>query len=149
MDKIRVLFLCTGNSVRSQLAEALLRTYAGGKFDAFSAGLEPKGVNPLTIQVLEELKVNTSGLYSKSMDIFIGKAQFDYLITVCADDDEKCPFFPGKGVRLHWAFEDPAAFQGNEAQILAKFREVRDQIDARIRDWLTEMHSPAAVREHL
>jgi len=121
------------------MAEALLRKYAGNAFEVFSAGLEPKGVHPLTVQVLNEIEVDTGALYSKPMAVYIGKTQFDYLITVCSESEEKCPYFPGMGLRLNWPFEDPAAVRGDEAQKLARFREVRDQIGARIRAWLTEM----------
>lgn len=142
MSKARVLFLCTGNSARSQMAEALLRKYAGDHFEVYSAGLEPKGLNPYTIKVLEEIGVDTSQHYSKTLDTFMGKVHFGYLITVCSNAEENCPVFPGMGVRLHWPFEDPAAFVGSEEETLQKFREVRDQIDARVRQWLKEMDIP-------
>ena len=135
-DKTRVLFLCTGNSARSQMAEALLRKYAGDRFEVHSAGLEPKGVHPLTVRVLDEIGADTSLLTSKPLTTYMGKVHFGYLITVCSNADERCPIFPGMGVRLHWPFEDPAAFQGSDAEKLARFREVRDQIDARIRAWI-------------
>lgn len=142
MIKARVLFLCTGNSARSQMAEALLRKYAGDHFEVYSAGLEPKGLNPYTIKVLEEIGVDTSQHYSKTLDTFMGKVHFGYLITVCSNAEENCPVFPGMGVRMHWPFEDPAAFVGSEEETLQKFREVRDQIDARVRQWLKEMDIP-------
>ena len=142
MSKARVLFLCTGNSARSQMAEALLRKYAGDHFEVYSAGLEPKGLNPYTFKVLEEIGVDTSQHYSKTLDTFMGKVHFGYLITVCSNAEENCPVFPGMGVRLHWPFEDPAAFVGSEEETLQKFREVRDQIDARVRQWLKEMDIP-------
>lgn len=142
MSKARVLFLCTGNSARSQMAEALLRKYAGDHFEVYSAGLEPKGLNPYTIKVLEEIGVDTSQHYSKTLDTFMGKVHFGYLITVCSNAEENCPVFPGMGVRLHWPFEDPAAYEGSEEETLQKFREVRDQIDARVRQWLKEMDIP-------
>lgn len=142
MSKARVLFLCTGNSARSQMAEALLRKYAGDHFEVYSAGLEPKGLNPYTIKVLEEIGVDTSQHYSKTLDTFMGKVHFGYLITVCSNAEENCPVFPGMGVRMHWPFEDPAAFVGSEEETLQKFREVRDQIDARVRAWLEEMDIP-------
>jgi arsenate reductase len=142
MNKARVLFLCTGNSARSQMAEALLRKYAGDHFEVYSAGLEPKGLNPYTVKVLEEIGVDTSQHYSKTLDTFMGKVHFGYLITVCSNAEENCPIFPGMGVRLHWPFEDPAAFVGSEEETLQKFREVRDQIDARVRQWLKEMEIP-------
>lgn len=142
MNKARVLFLCTGNSARSQMAEALLRKYAGDYFEVYSAGLEPKGLNPYTVKVLEEVGVDTSQHYSKTLDTFMGKVHFGYLITVCSNAEENCPVFPGMGKRMHWPFEDPAAFVGSEEETLQKFREVRDQIDARVREWLKEMEIP-------
>lgn len=144
MTKARVLFLCTGNSARSQMAEALLRKYAGEHFEVYSAGLEPKGINPYTVRVLDEIGVDTSQHSSKTLDSFIGRVHFGYLITVCSNAEDNCPIFPGMGVRLHWPFEDPAAFVGSEEETLAKFREVRDQIDARVRAWLVEMDIPSA-----
>lgn len=142
MNKAKVLFLCTGNSARSQMAEALLRKYAGDHFEVYSAGLEPKGLNPYTVKVLKEIGVDTSQHYSKTLDTFMGKVHFGYLITVCSNAEENCPIFPGMGVRVHWPFEDPAAFMGSEEETLQKFREVRDQIDARVRQWLKEMDIP-------
>jgi len=142
MSKARVLFLCTGNSARSQMAEALLRKYAGDHFEVYSAGLEPKGLNPYTVKVLEEIGVDTSQHYSKTLDTFMGKVHFGYLITVCSNAEENCPIFPGMGMRMHWPFEDPAAFVGSEEETLQKFREIRDQIDTRVREWLKEMNIP-------
>jgi arsenate reductase len=136
INKIQVLFLCTGNSARSQMAEAFLRKYARERFDVFSAGLEPTAVNPLTIQVMEEIGVNMSSHRSKHLDEYVGKVRFDYLITVCDNAEKKCPFFPGMGIRLHWPFDDPASASGNDAEKLAKFRQVRNQIDSRVREWL-------------
>jgi arsenate reductase len=136
----RVLFLCTGNSARSQMAEAWLRHYAGDRFEAYSAGLEPKGMNPLTVRVMEEIGIPLTGQYSKGVREFMGKLHFGYLITVCANAEEKCPTtFPSVGQRMHWAFDDPAAVEGTDEVRLAKFREVRDQIDRRIYDWLKEL----------
>ena len=137
MQKTRVLFLCTGNSARSQMAEAILRKRAGDYFEVYSAGLEPKGLNPCTLRVLDEIGVDTSQLRSKALAAFIGKLHFGYLITVCSKAEDKCPIFPGMGMRLHWPFDDPAAFHGSEEETLAVFREVRDQIDAKIREWLS------------
>ena len=133
-----VLFLCTGNSARSQMAEALLRHYAGDRFEAYSAGLEPKGVHPLTVRVMEEAGIPLTGQSSKDVREYMGKLHFGYLITVCANAEEKCPTtFPGVSQRMHWAFDDPAAL-GTDEDKLAKFRKVRDQIDRRIREWLAE-----------
>jgi len=140
--KAKVLFLCTGNSARSQMAEALLRKYAGDRFEAYSAGLEPKGVNPHTVRVLDEIGIDTSQHRSKSLREYLGRVNFGYLITVCSDAEQNCPIFPGVSVRLHWPFEDPAKFEGTHEEKLAKFREVRDQISARLKAWLVEMHAP-------
>jgi arsenate reductase len=136
MDKTKVLFLCTGNSARSQMAEAFLRKYAGDRFEAFSAGLEPKGINPYTIQVMREVGIDLRGHTSKHLDQFLGKTNFEYVITVCDNAEKNCPFFPGASTRLHWSFEDPAAFQGEPEERLAKFREVRHLMDAQLRAWL-------------
>jgi arsenate reductase len=137
-EKIKVLFLCTGNSCRSQIAQAWLHELGGEKFEVYSAGLEPHGVNPCTITVMEETGYDMSSHRSKHLDEYMGKIDFDFLITVCGNADERCPFFPGMGTRLHWPFEDPAAFQGPEDEKLAFFRRVRDQIKERIQSWLDE-----------
>lgn len=136
MDKMRVLFLCTGNTARSQMAEAWLRNYAGDRFEVYSAGLEPSVINPLTIQVMEEAGIDLSGAYSKSLNEFIGKLHFSYLITVCGKAEEKCPIFPGMGVRLHWPFDDPAAVIGTQDEKLAIFRQVRDEIGEKVAQWV-------------
>jgi arsenate reductase len=138
VGKAKVLFLCTGNSARSQMAEAFLRKYAGDRFEVYSAGMEPRGINPHTVRAMEEVDLSLNGHRSKPLTEYMGKVDFDYLITVCDDADKRCPFFPGMGKRLHWGFEDPAAFVGSEEETLAKFREVRDQIDTRVREWLEE-----------
>ncbi len=137
-EKINVLFLCTGNSCRSQIAEAWLRQLGGEDFEVFSAGLEPHGVNPYTITVMEETGTDMNAHRSKHLDEYMGKIDFDYLITVCGNADERCPYFPGMGIRLHWPFEDPAAFVGPENEKLALFRKVRDQIKERIQAWLDQ-----------
>lgn len=139
MSKAKVLFMCTGNSARSQIAEALLRKYAGDKYDVYSAGLEPKGINPYTKQVMQEIGISLEGHYAKHFREYMGKLNFGYLITVCSDAEEKCPTtFPGISRRLHWSFEDPAAFVGSDEEKLQKFRDVRDQIDQQIKNWLAE-----------
>ncbi len=139
----RVLFLCTGNSARSQMAEAFLRHYAGDEFEAHSAGLEPKGVNPLTIKVMNEVGIDISGQSSKGLDTYLGKVLFQYLITVCDDADKNCPtVWPGVNTRMHWSFEDPARFEGLDEEKLAKFRQVRDLIEQKIIAWVNEK-SPA------
>lgn len=139
MSKQRVLFLCTGNSARSQMAEAFLRKYADDAFEAHSAGLEPKGVNLLTVQVMDEVGIDVSPQKSKGIETYLGKTLFQYLITVCDDADKNCPtVWPGVNTRMHWSFEDPAKFQGTEEEKLAKFREVRDLIERRIKEWVAE-----------
>jgi len=139
MNKIRVLFLCTGNSARSQMAEAFLRKYGAARFEAYSAGLEPKGTHPLTERVMSEIGVSLADHSSKHVAEYMGKVHFGYLITVCANAEKNCPAaFPGMGQRLHWAFDDPTACEGSDEARLQKFREIRDQIDRQIQNWLTE-----------
>jgi arsenate reductase (thioredoxin) len=101
MEKTRVIFLCTGNSAQSQMAEAILRKYADEYFEVFSAGLEPKEINPFTLKVLHESGYDTGGLYAKPLSTYLGNTRFDFLITVCSNAEEKYPFFPGIGKRLH------------------------------------------------
>ncbi len=139
MSKARVLFLCTGNSARSQMAEAFLRKYGGNEFEAYSAGLEPKGLHPYMERVMKEIGISLSGQYSKHIREYMGKMHFGYLITVCDEAEENCPTaFPSISQRIHWSFEDPASFVGSDEEKLAKFREVRDQIEQRIKAWLEE-----------
>lgn len=135
----RVLFLCTGNSARSQMAEALLRKHGGARFEAYSAGIEPSVINPFTVRALGEVGIDASGQWAKPLRFFLGKMHFDYVITVCSNAEERCPVFPGAAIRLHWPFEDPAAASGSDEEKLAKFRAVRDQIEARIQAWLKEI----------
>ncbi|HWB00790.1 MAG TPA: arsenate reductase ArsC [Pirellulales bacterium] len=137
MSKPKVLFLCTGNSARSQMGEALLRHKAGDRFEAHSAGLEPKGVNPLTVRVLDEIGIDTSSLRSKGVEEYLGRLPVQYLFVVCNDADQRCPaIWPGVSQRFAWPFEDPAACEGTEAEKLAKFRRVRDQISDKLDAWL-------------
>ena len=144
--KTKVLFLCSGNSARSQMAEAFLRELGGEEFEAFSAGLEPKGIDPLTVQVMNEIGYNLNGQRSKGFAEYLGKEHFHYLITVCADAEKNCPrVWPGVQRRIHWSFDDPAIFSGSQQEKVAKFRQVRDQIQARIRSWLDEIDWPAEL----
>ncbi len=136
MTQSRVLFLCTGNSARSQMAEAFLRRHAGDRFEVYSAGLEPKGIHPLTRQVMAEKGCDLAGHYSKDVFEFLGKLHFGYIITVCSNAEQRCPIFPGIAQRLYWPFDDPAACTGTDEEKLAEFRRVRDQIEARILAWL-------------
>jgi len=135
----RVLFVCTANSARSQMAEALLRKHAGARFEAYSAGIDPGEINPLTVRVLNEIGVDASGQWAKSVELFRGKMHFDYVITVCSNAEERCPFFPAVTARLHWPFDDPATASGSEEERLARFRAVRDEIEKRILAWLQEV----------
>lgn len=137
MRKLKVLFLCTGNSARSQMAEALLRHHKPDRFEVQSAGLHPSEVNPLTLQVIEELGISMQGHHAKALKGFLGE-NFHFLITVCDRAEKECPIFPGVSTRLSWPFEDPAAFEGAAEEKLEKFRQVRDQIEARILGWIHE-----------
>jgi arsenate reductase len=119
------------------MAEAFLKKYGGDKFEAYSAGLEPKPIHPYTEQVMQEIGVPLTDQYSKSFREYMGKVHFAYLITVCAEAEKNCPTtFPGVGQRLHWTFEDPAAFGGSDEEKMTKFREVRDKIEQEIKKWL-------------
>lgn len=138
MQKPAVLFLCTGNSARSQMAEALLRKHADDRFQVYSAGTDPAGVNPLTIKAVAEIGLPTRGLRSKSVDEF-RQTTLTYLIAVCGKADQACPAaLLSARERLFWPFDDPAACQGNEEDRLAVFRRVRDEIEAQIKQWLAE-----------
>jgi arsenate reductase len=134
-NKKRVLFLCTGNSCRSQMAEGLLRQLAGNEFDAESAGTNPVPVNPMAVRVMAEVAIDITDQYSKSVDEMMGH-QFDYVITVCDRAREACPVFPHDARKLHWSLEDPAEAPGTEEERLSVFRSVRDEIAEHIRDFL-------------
>ena len=134
-NKPRVLFICTGNSARSQMAEAILQKIGGEKFDVFSAGLEPSTVNPFTIKVLSEIGIDWTTARAKGLTEFLGKLHFGYVITVCSRAEERCPIFPGMGQRLHWPFDDPAAVNGSDDEKLNAFRTVRDEIQKKVTDW--------------
>lgn len=132
MPPIRVIFVCTGNSARSQMAEALLRKEGGDAFEVVSAGVDPKGVNPLTVRALAEGAIDISGARSKSVTEFLGQP-FDYVVTVCDRARESCPVFPGGAQTLHWGFDDPAEATGSEAERYAVFVRVMGEIARRIR----------------
>jgi arsenate reductase len=131
-NAIRVLILCTGNSARSQMAEGLLRFDGGERFQVESAGVEPTSVRTEAIEVMREIGVDISGHRSKSIEEFTGR-EFDYVITICDNANERCPVFPGNVKRIHWSFEDPAAAIGDEGKRLNVFRRVRDEIRERLR----------------
>jgi arsenate reductase len=124
---MRVLFLCTGNSARSQMAEGLLRSFGGGRYEVLSAGTRPSLVRPEAIAVMSELGIDLSGHRSKNVREFDGQ-HFDYVITVCDQANESCPIFPGETERIHWSVPDPAAVEGSETERLAAFRRVRDSL---------------------
>lgn len=132
----RVLFLCTGNSCRSQMAEGFLRHMAGDRFEVFSAGVKPTQINPLAIKVMAEVGVDISKQRSKSAMEFIGQ-KFDYIITVCDNAKQACPVFPGKHEKIHWDLEDPAGAVGSEEERLVVFRKIRDQVQKNISKFLT------------
>jgi arsenate reductase len=137
---IRVLFLCTGNSARSQMAEGLLRSLGGADFEVFSAGTDPKGLNPLAVEVMRESAIDIARHESKALGRFLGK-EFDYVITVCDRARDNCPTFPGDNQRIHWGFDDPAAATGSREQQLAVFRRVRNEISERVRLWVAVQRS--------
>lgn len=131
----KILFLCTGNSCRSQMAEGLLRHRAGDRFEAASAGTEPHAVHPLAVRVMEEIGVDISGHRSKSVKEFLNE-EFDYIITVCDRARQTCPVFPGGMKRIHWSLEDPARAEGSEEEKLKVFRRTREELISRIEDFL-------------
>ena len=136
----KVLFLCTGNSCRSQMAEGFLRACGGDAYEAHSAGTKPSAVNPLAVQVMNEAGINISGQRSKNVSEYLGK-HFPVVITVCDNAKEHCPIFPGPCLREHWPFEDPAEATGSEEERLAVFRKVRDQIGERVRSFVEKRKS--------
>lgn len=135
--KSSVLFLCTGNSCRSQMAEGFLRALAGDKFEALSAGTKPTVVNPLAIEVMREVGIDISGHRSKNVAEYVGK-HFQYVITVCDNAKEQCPIFPGTSIREHWPFDDPADATGSREEKLAVFRRVRDEIAEKVKEFTTK-----------
>jgi arsenate reductase len=137
VTKQRVLFLCTGNSARSQMAEGLLRHDAGDRFEVSSAGTHPSHVRSEAIAVMQEIGIDISGHRSKSVDEFASRG-FDHVLTVCDHAKESCPIYPGHGNRLHHNFEDPAAVEGPDEVRLAAFRRVRDQIRQYLKDFPRE-----------
>ncbi|MFB3919491.1 MAG: arsenate reductase ArsC [Candidatus Velamenicoccus archaeovorus] len=138
MTKQKVLFVCVHNSARSQMAEAFLKQMAPDRFDVESAGLEPGKLNPIVVEVMKEAGVDISQNKTKSVfDFYKQGKQYDYVITVCDESQSgRCPVFPGIGRRLHWGFDDPAAFEGAYDEKLEKTRTIRDQIKQKIKDWL-------------
>lgn len=139
MTKKRVLILCTGNSARSQMAEGILCHIAGDKYEVESAGTVASFVRPQAIAVMSEIGIDISGHRSKCLDEFLDQ-NFDYIITVCDNANQTCPFFPGNATRIHWSFDDPAEAAGTEDEILSVFRRIRDEIKQSLRDFVKEYH---------
>ena len=132
---IRVIFVCTGNSARSQMAEALLRREGGDRFEVVSAGVDPRGVHPLTVQVLGDVGIDISTAESKPVSRFLGQ-RFDYVITVCDRARASCPVFPGGAETLHWGVDDPAEVHGTEGERRAAFERAMRELSRRIRTFL-------------
>jgi arsenate reductase len=135
-DKKRVLFPCTHNSARSQMAQGLLRHLAGDRFHVESAGTEATRVHPLTIEAMSEIGIDLSTHASKTLERFLS-LPFDYVITVCDRANENCPIFPEGGECIHWTFDDPSLASGSEENRLRTFRRVRDEILGRLRTFVT------------
>ena len=137
-DKKRVLILCTGNSARSQMAEGLLREIGGDRLEVESAGVIASFVRPQAIEAMKKIGIDISKHRSKSVEEFTGHS-FDYVITVCDNAKESCPVFPGKVKRIHWGFDDPAEASGSEAEKLAVFERVRDEINEKLKSFVSEI----------
>lgn len=138
MDKIRVLFICIHNSARSQMAEAFLKKYGGERFEVESAGLDPGELNPVVVEAMTETGIDISKNKTKSaLDFYKQGRTYNYVITVCDESQsERCPVFPGIARNIHWEFPDPSVFTGSPEEKLSKTKEVRDQIEARIKEWI-------------
>jgi arsenate reductase len=132
-----VLFLCTGNSARSQMAEGLLRHLSGGRIEAHSAGTDPKGLNPYAVQAMAERGIDISDHVSKGIEPMLGQS-FDRVITVCDRARQSCPAFAGAAEQIHWSIPDPAEADGSDDEVLSAFRTARDDLEARIRAFLSE-----------
>ncbi|MBO8127288.1 MAG: arsenate reductase (thioredoxin) [Firmicutes bacterium] len=135
---VRIMFLCTGNSCRSQMAEGLARHFGGDKVEVYSAGVEAHGLNPRAVEAMAELGIDISGQKSELIDMDLLRFM-DYLITLCGDADERCPVTPPEVTRMHWPFPDPAKAQGSEEEIKEAFRSVRDAIAEKIKSFLREL----------
>jgi len=136
--KIKIVFLCTGNSCRSQMAEGFARYYGGDGMEVYSAGISPAGVNPKAVAVMKEAGIDISAQTSKAIDKNI-LDQADYIITLCGDARESCPVVPGKVQKRHWPLEDPARAEGSDVEKMAKFRAVRDQISKLVQNIIRKL----------
>jgi arsenate reductase len=139
---IRVIFVCTGNSARSQMAEAILRHDGSDRFEVVSAGVSPRGVNPLTIRALAKVGIDISDAKSKPVGMFLGQ-QFDYVITVCDRARASCPVFPGGNETLHWGLDDPAEAEGTEEERMVVFDRVLKEVSARVHTFMPLARSAA------
>lgn len=139
MPRPKVLFLCTHNSARSQMAEGLLRHFAGDRFEVLSAGTAPTEVNPYAVEAMKEIGIDISRHHSKSVTEFLGQ-NIGYVVTVCDSAKERCPIFPQAFRRLHWSLDDPSAAEGTRDGKLAVFRRVRDELENRIREFVSQTH---------
>lgn len=142
MTRRRVLFLCTHNSARSQMAEGFLRALAGDRFEVASAGTEATRVHPLAIRAMDEVGIDLAGHTSKTLDQFLGQP-WDYVITVCDNANARCPAFPARTARVNWSLDDPSTATGTYVERLETFRRVRDEIRARLRAWLADQETRA------
>ena len=140
MEKRRVLFVCTHNSARSQMAEGMLRAWAGDRFEAASGGTEASRVRPEAIAVMGELGIDIKGHTSKTIEQFVGQP-WDWLVPVCEEACEACPYVPGAKAVLRWSFDDPSAATGSEEQRLAEFRRVRDELATQVREFIGQAGS--------
>lgn len=139
MDTIRVLFVCVHNSARSQMAEAFLKKHGGDRFFVESAGLEPGTLNPVVVEAMEEVGIDISGNKTKSVfDFYKQGKKYHYVVTVCDESQSgTCPVFPGALQKIHWSFADPSRFQGTAAEKIAQTRLVRDQIESKVKEWVS------------
>jgi arsenate reductase len=139
--KKKVLFVCIHNSARSQMAEAFLNQLCSEQFEAQSAGIEPGKLNPIVVEAMQEIGIDISGNQTKSVDSMLKSGtQFDYVFTVCDETSaERCPIFPGRTKRLHWGFPDPSALQGSHDEKLARTRQIRDTIKAKVEEWCAQV----------
>lgn len=139
MSKKNVIFLCVHNSARSQIAEALLRHYAGDKYNIYSAGMEVRDIHPMALQVLEEKGIDTTGLKAQSISEYMGRHRMEHAIIVCRRMEQNCPSISADARYIHrWLVDNPAAVEGTDDERLAAFRQARDAIDARMQLWLEE-----------
>ena len=139
-NRVRIMFVCIHNSARSQMCESFVRHYAGDRFDVHSSGIESGRLNPLVVQAMAEIGISMEGQFAKPAKDYIDRNEtFDYVVTVCDESSaERCPMFPGKHTRLHWGFPDPSAIQGTDEEKLAGIRPIRDAIEKRVKQWLSD-----------